>query len=166
MKWTVVSKSVKQEVYHLIHKDKILLTLEFHPFTNAARIETTGERRVFQIRKEGFLRNKTVLRNEYGIRIGQLGYEKSNSNEGSIELNDEKFSYSIQNNSQSEILIYRENKEEPFVVCGLKTDNGKTSVKLKNKNKLSPSQHFLLMSLCWYMFLPVAKESMAEEYTL
>lgn len=164
MKWTVVSKSAKQEVYHLVNKDNIVLTLEFHPFTNAARIKTTGEKRVFQIRKEGFLRNKTVLRNEYGVRIGQLDYEKSNSNEGNIELNDEKFSYSVQNNSQSEILIYRENKEEPLAVCGLKTDEGKHSI--KPKNKLSPSQHFLLMSLCWYLFLPVAKKNVAESYAL
>ncbi len=164
MRWTVVAKSAKQEVYHLINKDKILLTLEFHPFTNAARIETTGEKRVFQIRKEGFLRNKTVLRNEYGIRIGQLDYDKSNSNDGSIELNDEKFSYSIQNSSQPEILIFHENKEEPLAVCGMKTDEGNQSAKLKNK--LSPSQHFLLMSLCWYLFLPVAKQSLAEAFAL
>lgn len=165
MKWTVVSKSAKQEIYQLMQKDKILLTLEFHPFTNTARIETTDEKRVFQIRKEGFLRNKTVLRNEYGIKIGHLGHEKANLNEGHIELNDEKFSYTINNSLSSELCIYRENKEEPFVVCGLKADNGKASIQLHEKDKLSHSEHFLLMSLCWYMFLPVAEEKPLEELT-
>lgn len=162
MKWEVTSASAKQEIYTLWHNDKKLLTLDFHPFTNSARIEYADEKRVFLIRKEGFLRNKTVLRNEYGVRIGQLGYEKSNSSEGTIELNDEKFNYTIHNNPMAELVIYQDNKDKPFVVCGLKADSGNTSVKFSKENQLSPSQHFLLMALCWYMFLPVAKENTVE----
>lgn len=162
MKWEIASSSSRQEIYELWHNDKKLLTLDFHPFTNSARIEYADEKRVFLIRKEGFLRNKTVLRNEYGVRIGQLGYERSNASEGVIDLNNEKFFYTIHNDPLAELVIYRETKEKPFVICGLKADNGNTSVKFSKENQLSPTQHFLLMALCWYMFLPVAKENMAE----
>ena len=163
MRWTVLSKSPKQEVYELWYHDKKLMTLEYHPFTNSARIESSDEKRVFLIRKEGFLRNKTVLRDEYGMRIGQLGYEKSNSNNGTIELNEEKFSYIINTDQLTELKIFRENQENPFVVCGLKAENGETSLQLNRDNEeLTASEHFMLMSLCWYMFLPVAKENLLE----
>ena len=162
MKWQITSSTEKQEIYELWNNDRKLLTLDFHPFTNSARIEYADEKRVFLIRKEGFLRNKTVLRNEYGVRLGQLGYEKSNAGEGTIELNEEKFSYTIHNNPIAELVIYRDNKDEPFVTCGLKADNGDTSVKFSKENKLNPSQHVLLMALCWYMFLPVARENTVE----
>ena len=111
MKWQIASSTEKQEIYELWNNDRKLLTLDFHPFTNSARIEYADEKRVFLIRKEGFLRNKTVLRNEYGVRLGQLGYEKSNSSEGTIELNDEKFYYTIHNNPMAELAIYRDNKD-------------------------------------------------------
>jgi hypothetical protein len=162
MKWEITSTSDRQQVYELWHKEKKLLTLDFHPFTNSARIEYADEKRVFMIRKEGFLRNKTVLRNEYGVRMGQLGYDKSNATEGHIELDGEKFFYIIQNNPAPELVIYRDTKDKPFVICGLKVNNGDASVRFNNQTTLSPSQHFLLMALCWYMFLPVAKESLLE----
>lgn len=164
MKWTVVSKSAKQEIYQLRQEDKIVLTLEFHPFTSAARIETADEKRVFQIRREGFLRNKTVLRNEYGIRIGQLDHVKSNDTEGEFELNEEKFSYTISNEPSPELFLYRENTTVPFVVCGLKENNGNTSFHFSEKNIFSPLQHFLLMSLCWYTFLPVTNTNRVEVF--
>ena len=163
MRWTVTSKSAKQEIFELWHEDKKLMTLEYHPFTNSARIESADEKRVFLIRKEGFLRNKTVLRDEYGMRVGELSYEKFHSNEGTIELLDEKFSYRIENNPVTAFRIFRDdNKDTPFVKCGLKADKGNTSLEFEKENELSQSQHFLLMSLCWYMFLPVAKENMLE----
>ena len=162
MKWEMATDTENQQIYELWHKDKKLLTVDFHPFTNSARIEYAAEKRVFMIRKEGFRRNKTVLRNEYGVRIGQLGYERSSAVEGTIELNDEKFSYTIQNNPLAEVIIYRDTPDKPFVVCGLRSDNGNTSIKYGKEGPLKASEHFLLMALCWYMFLPVAQESKLE----
>jgi hypothetical protein len=160
MKWEIVLSTTELEVYELWHHERKLLTLNFHPFTNSARIEYADEKRVFLIRKEGFRRNKTVLRNEYGIRIGQLGSD--NSTTGTLELNNEKFFYNIQNDPSGELVIYKESIDQPFVVCGLKPNDGNPGIVLSKNNKLKPSQHFLLMALCWYMFLPVAKESMVE----
>lgn len=156
MKWELTSTSPNQEIYALWHNDKKVLAVDFHPFTNSARIEYADEKRVFLIRKEGFLRNKTVLRDEYGMRIGQLGYEKSNATTGVLELNDEKFFYTIHNNPIAELVIYKETKDKPFITCGLQTDNGNTSIKLAKGDQLSASQHFLLMAVCWYMFLPAS----------
>jgi hypothetical protein len=160
MRWETISASSNNEVYQLHHKDKKLLTFTVHPFSNTARVECEDEKRVFLIRKEGFLRNKTVLRNEYGIKIGELGSDKNK--EQFIEVNKERFYYSIRNNPLAELIIYKESKDQPLLVCGLNVDQGNTFVHFKKEKGHHLSYSGLLMALCWYMFLPVAKENVAQ----
>jgi hypothetical protein len=160
MKWEIASSTARQEIYELWHNKKKLLTLDFHPATNSARIEYAHERRVFLIRKEGFLRSKTVLCNEYGIRMGYLVHENK---EDFIQLNDERFFYTINTDPQAELIIYKESKDRPLVVCGLNVNNSIASIHATKDRTLPTSSHSsLVLALCWYMFLPVAKESAVE----
>lgn len=157
MRWETFASAPDNEVYHLYKDDKKILTLTLHPFSNSARVEGETEKRVFLIRKEGFLRNKTVLRNEYGIKIGELGHEHM---ENFIDLNNERFFYTIHNNPLAELVIYKESKDKPIMICGLSTDKGSTGIHFKKDHSLTATSHpGLLMALCWYMFLPVTKEN-------
>ncbi|HEX7846102.1 MAG TPA: hypothetical protein VF476_09915 [Chitinophagaceae bacterium] len=158
MRWENAGSGSNNEIYHLWHNDKKLLTLTLHPFSNTARLESAEEKRVFLIRREGFFRNKTVLRNEYGIRIGELGTEEQNN---FIELNDERFYYYIHNNP-AELVLYKETKDKPFIACGFNVKDGNASVRFE-KDKTPIAQSSLLMALCWYMFLPVAKNNAVPE---
>src|SRR5687768_18028073 len=108
MRWELVSSDARREVYHLFKNDKKILTLVIDPFTNMARVECANEKRIFQLRKEGFLRNKTVIRNEYGIKIGELGQE---SKENFIDVNNERFYYNIDNGPLAELVLYKEAKD-------------------------------------------------------
>jgi hypothetical protein len=56
-------------------------------------------------------------------------------------------------------VIYKETPDKPFVACSLEPDNGKTNIEFSRNNKTAISAQFLVMALCWYMFLPIAKES-------
>ena len=161
MRWEKVSVNTENEVYHLIKNEQKILTLHFHPFSQSARVETGTEQRVFQIRREGFLRNKTVLRSEYGIKIGELGQDNGKP---FISINDERYYYDIANTPLAELRIFKSQPDQPLVTCGLKTDNGNPEVQFRrDKNQLSGITHSgLLMALCWYMFLPVAKENTSE----
>jgi hypothetical protein len=154
MRWETVTATANNEIYNLWHNDKKILTLTLHPFSNSARVECGDEKRVFLIRKEGFRRNKTVLRNEYGIKLGELGVEDKGN---FIDVNKERFYYTIHNNPLAQLVLYKESIDNPFVVCGLNVTNGNASVHFK-KNKDLISHPELLMALCWYMFLPVTKE--------
>ena len=158
MRWEKISSSTTNEVYHLHHQDKQLLTLTLHPFSNTVRVECTEEKRVFLIRREGFFRNKTVFCNEYGIRIGELGNENE---QNFIDLNNERFYYNIDNKPSGQLVLYKETKEEAFVVCGLNAADGRASLNLFNNKELS-THSCLLMALCWYMFLPVTKTNELE----
>ena len=160
MRWETVSSTSNNEVYHLYRDDKKILTIALNPFSNSARVECEKQKRVFLIRKEGFRRNKIVLRNEYGIKIGELGHENKDN---FIDVNDERFYYTIHNNPMAELVLYKESIDHPFVTCGLSTKEGNPSVNFTKDKKLSDATHpGLLMALCWYMFLPVAKENVAE----
>jgi hypothetical protein len=160
MRWESDNSTNNHEIYHLYKDDKKILTLSLNPFSNSARVECEKQKRVFLIRKEGFRRNKTVLRNEYGIKIGELGQD---NNVNFIDINDERFFYSIENNPLAELVLYKETKEKPFVSCGLSSKKGNAAVKFSKDKILSETAHpGLLMALCWYMFLPVAKENVAE----
>ncbi len=112
------------------------------------------ERRVYLIRDEGFRKNKTVLRNEYGIRIGHTGSE---NNANYIVLNDERYFYSLDNKMDNEVTIYKESIDRPLAVCGLNIQDDlltKSGVKKPLHQKMLYS---LLIGLCFHLFKPVEK---------
>ncbi|MBK9465170.1 MAG: hypothetical protein IPN56_10340 [Chitinophagaceae bacterium] len=157
MRWETAASTSNNEVYHLYKEDKKILTVILNPFSNAARVECEKQKRVFLIRKEGFRRNKTVLRDEYGFKIGELGQER---NENFIDVNNERFFYSTHNNPLAQLVLYKESKDKPFVSCGLSVKEGTPAVDFTKDKLLSDTSHpGLLMALCWYMFLPVTKEN-------
>ena len=160
MKWELVKSTPEQEIYHLYKDDKKRLTLVLNPFSNSARIECDKEKRVFLLRKEGFRRNKTVIRNEYGMKVGQFGQENG---QHFITVNEKKFFYIIQNNPLAELVLFKEIKEQPLVSCGISTNDGTGAINFTKDKNLGEMPHpGLLMALCWYMFLPVAKENTVE----
>jgi hypothetical protein len=160
MKWESVTHTLGYSVYALWNNGRKLVTLVYNYTSGAARIEYEDERRVFLIRKEGFMKNKTVLRNEYGVRIGHAGTE---NNELFIELDNERFFYFVDNKEEPSVTIYKESKDQPLAVCGLNIEKGK-SLKSFGKDKIirDDAHYSLLMTLCWYLFHPVKKEDQLQ----
>jgi hypothetical protein len=152
MKWLFTSKKSGQEIYELWSTEEKLLTLTFQPGSGSLRIAADDEKRVFLIGREGFLRTRTVLRNEYGIRIAQLNYENSQDKIGTIEFDDERFNYAIRNHFHPELVITK--NEEVIVSCELP--------EVPKKSFDSENHDFLILALCWYMFTVVKKHR--EEY--
>lgn len=160
MKWEAVKATPEQEVYHLYDEDKLRLVLTYNPFSNSARVECNKEKRIFLIRKEGFLRNKTIIRNEYGIKIGEFGQENGKR---FISVNDQKFFYTTRNNPLAELVLFTDSAANPAISCGLSTTDGAPGIAFNKEKTTEEIQHpGLLMALCWYMFMPVAKENVAE----
>ncbi len=152
MKWLFISSNPHQEIYELWNKEKKLLKLNYHPDSETLRISANDEKRVFLIGRKGFLRSRIVLRNEYGVRMGQLNYENSQDNLGSIEVYDERFNYSVQNNFPPKAVIYK--NTEMITGCEL------PSIPKNNPNHAN--HDLLILILCWYMSTTVKKQ--IEEY--
>ena len=160
MKWEAAPSVSGNETYHLYKDDRKILTLNLHSLSNSARIEFDNEKRVILIRKEGFRKKKIVLRSEYGIKIGELGHENKLD---FIEVNKERFYYTIQNNPLAELVLYKESVNKPVVTCSLDTNNGKASIEFsKAKNPEIFAHSGLLTALCWYIHLPVTRETVTE----
>lgn len=107
------------------------------------------------------MKNKTVLRNEYGIHIGHTGSE---NNEDYIVLNNERYFYSVNSNSRDPALtIYKENKEEPLAVCELAVEPKDMLIDLAGKSRLKEdAKNSLLLTLCWYLFHPTQTQRPLE----
>ena len=160
MRWENVKSTLSHEVYELWHKEDKLLTLTFHPSTNSARVETADQKRVLMIRKEGFRKNKTVLRTEYGIKLGQLSFENK---EPVLEMNDERLICSIQNTDVISLIIYRESITEPLATCKLNIPDAKNFSLVPDKKRVLVNAHSsLVLALSWYLYLPVVKNKITE----
>jgi hypothetical protein len=153
MKWESVASTLGHTEYALWDNDRKLVTLVFNFSSHAVRIEYGGEKRVFLIRKEGFLKNRTVLRNEYGVRIGYAGSE---NNEEFIVLDNERFFYSIETKNKPSVTIYKDSKENPLAVCALNVESN--GIAGKDKLVRDDAHYSLLLTLCWYLFHPAKKE--------
>lgn len=159
MKWESVTSTLGHSVYALWNNGRKLVTLVFNSSSRAARIEYEEEKRVFLIRKEGFRKNKTVIRNEYGIRIGHAGSE---NDANFIELNKERYFYTVENNEEPSVTIYKESKDHPLAVCGLDVKR-KDVLGNFRANKIDDDTYYsLLMTLCWYLFRPATLAAKAE----
>jgi len=117
--------------------EKKLVRLSISNKTNISRIECGSDKRLFFMERTGFLQSRTVIKNEYGIRMGELNGETRESAKGAIELDGKRYHYAFNKKSGNELLVYNENTLQPIVRCGLPATND-------TKNAC------LLMGLCWF----------------
>jgi hypothetical protein len=149
MNWETVSSALGHNVYALWNNGRKLLTLAFKPGSSFAKVEYGQEKRAFLLRYEGVFRNKMVMRNEYGIRLGQMNADGADN---TISLNDEKLFYSIGDGKEPQLTIYKESIENPLAVCSFKLGNERT---VSPEVRLSATAQSLMLALCWYLFTPV-----------
>jgi len=159
MNWETITSDLGHKVYALWNDGRKILTLGFQSSSRFVRIEAEGEKRAFTIRYEGFLKNKMVMRNEYGVKIGYISSEENKEN--LIAFNDEKLYYSITGDKEPQVIIYRESPDKPLAVCALKLENDQS---ILPSVKPSATHQSLLLALCWYLFSPVAQQHTVPQY--
>jgi hypothetical protein len=151
MKWISLTTRVQEKIYELQNSKGKLLTLAYHAASGTIRISADDEKRVFLIGRKGFLRRRTVLRNEYGIRIGQLAYDNNQNNQGLIDIYEDHFTYVLRSDSNPKATIYR--NTDILVEAELPAIS---------KDLNSGNYDLLVLILCWYISTTVKKQ--VEEY--
>jgi hypothetical protein len=97
------------------------------------------------------------------MRIGHTGSE---NNEEFVVLNNERYFYAVNNDSDPSLTIYKESKNQPLAVCELAVGEKDMMIDLSGKTSLKEDAKFsLLMTLCWYLFYP-AKTERPLEYNI
>ncbi len=147
MKWLSITTRAQEKIYELWNSKKKLLALAYHPASGTLRVSSDDEKRVFLIGREGFLRRRTVLRNEYGIRIGQLAYDNNQDNQGTIDVYEKHFTYTLQNDPDPKASIY--GTSELLVASDLP---------VISEDINSDNYDLLMLMLCWYTSATVKKQ--------
>lgn len=154
MKWISVNNPLESiKKYHLVNENGVELVLKYNPLQHSGRISKGGDQRVFFIEQSGFWGNKIIFENEYGVEIGKLFVDKAHNYEGSIEMQDKKYQYSLPNREHNTMDIYENNIDPAHFSCDLQLgqESGKSG------NHIGEEYACLLLGLCWYLF-PLAIE--------
>ncbi len=138
-----------QQDYLLKEDDKTVLKLCFKKDLHTARVETEKERRVLIIDDEGLLKTKSVLKNEYGVRIGSLNYDNFSDSQGSVDIENIKYRFNVKNGEKPELNIYKGSRRNLVYNCLLVSDD--LSSRIKGSQTAS-----LIIAISWYLFLKEA----------
>ena len=151
MKWVSVNTAFSGEGYELWSGDKKLADVSYSNRTHIARVMSNIGKRLFFFEKKGFLAPKTIITNEYGIKMGMVEEDRSGSNKGHLELDGKKYSYVFNKNNSGDLKVYDEETKLDLLTCSFNTiTNGFTKTRSLPDTKF-PS---LLLVLCWYAFQP------------
>ena len=141
-----------QQDYLLKEDDKTVLKLCYKNDLHTARVETEKERRVLIIDDEGLLKTKSVLKNEYGVRIGSLNYDNFSDSQGSVDIENIKYRFNVKNGETPELNIYKGSHRNLIYNCQLVSDD--ISSRIKGSQTAS-----LIIAVSWYLFLKEASET-------
>ena len=135
-----------QQDYLLKEDDKTVLKLRYKNDLHTARVETEKERRVLIIDNEGLLKTKSVLKNEYGVRIGSLNYDNFSDTQGSVDIENIKYRFNVKNGEIPELNIYKGSRRNLVYNCQLVSEDISSKIK-------GPQTASLIIAVSWYLFL-------------
>ena len=98
---------------------------------------------------EGLLKIKSVLKNEYGVRIGSLNYDNFSDSHGTVDIENIKYRFTVKNSKTPELNIYKGSRRDLVYNCQLVF--GDISSKIKGSQTAS-----LIIAVSWYLFLKEA----------
>lgn len=163
---TVLNKTVhgNYEDYELVSNEKRLLTFSYNLSMDTARVEAGGNKRLFIIEKEGLRKSKTVFTNEYGIKIGEIAFEKLHANEGVILLDEQHFNFSLPVKDEDALIIYKSTKQQPLLSFKFSQFYKTVSRGIHATQQIIDNKYSgLLMALCWSLVTSSEKKySMAQ----
>ncbi|MEP7141252.1 MAG: hypothetical protein ABI707_00215 [Ferruginibacter sp.] len=162
MKWEVITneRSSLQE-YRLIDNNACKVIIKYNPLHQSARITSGNNHRLFFLESAGSLSGKTIFRNEYGMEIGNLLHDKFHPKEGSLVIDTKKYLYQLHSDPLPELTIYENDLHKKVANCSLPTSKTATQNILSVSSQAIDNNCYLL-GLCWYLFLPFAKENILQ----
>jgi hypothetical protein len=144
-----------QEDFHLKEDNLTVLKLRYKQDLHTARIETESARRVLIIDNEGLFKTKLILKNEYGIMIGQLTYDNFSDSHGSVEIEETRFRFSLQRTPATELYIYKNSRKNLLYSCLLSYEekNYNPTSSESDSRVFKTQSSSLIIAVSWYLFL-------------
>ena len=150
--------------FHLVDNQNIKEVLRYNPQQQSARIRYGSYRRVFFVEQTGFWNNHISLKNEYGLTVGTLFFEKGHDNhECVLEIEGKKYQCMFHSRPEALLAIYGSNTLVPLIECNVKSIEWIVSESFIRQEPSRREYASLLLGLCWYLHLSALPESKPAE---
>lgn len=148
MEWiNIVTGDPGLKKYHLVKDGVVQMVLKYHLLQQSVRISHKGKHEVFFMESTGNRNNRMVFKNVYGIEVGRFSYANRNHS-GRIHLEQIELQYTVIDKARSSVVLYKQSKQQPLVVCHLPQDSRRQPVQIDNLERAC-----LFTGLCWYCSL-------------
>ena len=160
MKWVSVNNGTSGENFELWKDDTTKLAdISFTKGTRIGRFVSNLTKRLFFFEKRSWFSRQAVLKNEYGIKMGNVEELKSGAGKGFVELDGQKYFFVYNQNNSGELELYDEMMQKSLLQCSF---NAVANGFNKTKSLLDSKFPSLLMVLCWYALQPHSANTAAE----
>lgn len=145
--------SAEYEDFLFKEDEKTILKLRLNYHLQTVRIETESEKRVFIIEDEGLLKTKLVLKNEYGVRMGQMVFDNWYGQQGTVEIENSRFRFTIRKTPSAELQLYKNSGKNLIYSGNLLFESGNSQHEARQGIQLilKNYQHSYILALSWYL---------------
>jgi hypothetical protein len=137
--------------YQLNVGNHICMRLHFDSATETVTLFRKDSRRTFNIERKGFLKSKFTINNEYGVKIGNWLFDKTNHRSADIELYEEKFRCELISEITGEfrLTLLANNKSASFELPV--SEAHYAGIQGNELSRLSPKQLSFIVAVCWHL---------------
>ncbi|MFN8250633.1 MAG: hypothetical protein U0V75_02030 [Ferruginibacter sp.] len=150
MQWVKVNTNTPLETFELWQGDKKIASTSFNNSSHIVRMASNAGRRLFFYGNKGWLVQKPVIQNEYGITLGRLEAETDSGEKGFVELDGIKFRYELNTGESVKLELFDDALNKNVASCSF--GNVLSKGFFKTKSLMSTRFPQLLLLLCWYSF--------------
>jgi hypothetical protein len=140
--------------------NKQIGTMEIALGTTERKAIAKFENQNIVIRKAGFWNSNLELTDPNGQVIAKVYNEKWYASSFILEYNNRKYKLIARNNPLAEWALQDNNQD--LLAYGLSTQDGKVCVSIKTTLE---RENYLFDFILWYLFLPIATEQSADDFT-
>ena len=153
----IVIKNINggNDEYQLKENDKTIVQVRHRRDMNTARVETIKGQRVLIIEKEGLIKRRVVIKNEYGVEIGQMAFDNWSDSQGVVQLDNIRYKFTLNASSSQELYIYKGSRKNLVYQCNLAFEKG-------NQSQLKDHTSAFIISIAWYLHLQPVMEKVPE----
>ncbi len=150
MQWVKVNTNTPSETFELWQDDKKVASTSFNNKSHIVRMASTVGKRLFFYGNKGWFSRTPVIKNEYGITLGQLEAETETGEKGFVELDGKRYHYQLNAGESISLELFDDELKKSVASCsfGNVVSKGFT----KTKSLMSTRFPQLLLLLCWYSF--------------
>jgi hypothetical protein len=151
LQWNLTDIIEGKTTYQLTDIETVLMNLQFDGHADTVHLHLGENRRTFKIEKQGFLRSKLMIKNEYGVKVGGWTLDKNNMKSAEVELYEQKFICELTPTFTDQFTITStENKQSLFFRLPI-TERAYSGIETHQLSRISAKQFSFIVALCWHL---------------